>query len=125
MLLSPGDRDPPNWIVATIANLVWRMTPNCREVAQLTSDGRDRSLPLGTQLRLGLHRCFCKWCARYAKQLDLLHEANQFLAENVDQIGGPALDSDAKARMKRALQIAADGEPESRRLNWARNRLIK
>ena len=95
MPFSTDDHEPPNWITAKLANLVWRMTPDCREV---------------TRLRLGLHRCFCKWCARYAKQLDLLHEANHLFAQHVDQIGGPTLDSDAKARMKRALQKASNGE---------------
>ncbi|HEY2458475.1 MAG TPA: hypothetical protein VGI13_14325 [Candidatus Acidoferrum sp.] len=109
---SPDDHEPPNWITAKLANLVWRMTPACREVARLTSAGRDRPLPLGRRLRLGLHRCFCKWCARYAKQLDLLHEANYLFVEHVDQIGGPTLDSDAKARMKHALQTAANGESQ-------------
>jgi hypothetical protein len=103
MPFSTDDHEPPNWITAKLANLVWRMTPDCREVTRLTSEGRDRPLPLGTRLRLGLHRCFCKWCARYAKQLDLLHEANLLFAEHVDQIGGPTLDSDAKARIKLAL----------------------
>jgi hypothetical protein len=62
------------------------------------------------RLHLRLHRCFCKWCARYAKQLDLLHEASQFFPENLDQISGPALDSDSKARMKRSLRTKANGE---------------
>ena len=117
MSFSPDDHDPSNWITAKLANLVWRMTPDCREVTRLTSEGRDRSLALGTRLRLGLHRCFCKWCARYAKQLDLLHEANQLFAKNADQIDGPGLDSGAKARMKRALLLAAEGERKSRRLD--------
>jgi len=30
--------------------------------------------------------------------------------EHIDQIGGPTLDRDAKARMKRSLQKAANGE---------------
>jgi hypothetical protein len=110
MLFSSGDRDPWNWITGKLLNLVWRITPDCRQVARLTSEGRERLLPLGARLRLGLHRCFCKWCARYAKQLDLLHEANLLFAEHVDQIGGPTLESDAKARMKLALQTAANGE---------------
>ena len=110
MPFSTDDHEPPNRITAKLANLVWSMTLDCREVTWLTSEGRDRPLPLGTRLRLGLHRCFCKWCARYAKQLQILHEANHFFAEHVDQIGGSALDSDATARIKHALQIARNGE---------------
>jgi len=105
MPFSTGDHEMPNWVTAKISNLVWRMTPDCRDITRLTSEGRDRRLPLGTRLRLGLHRRFCRWCARYASQLDLLHEANHLFAEHAGKIGGPTLDSDAKARIKRALQI--------------------
>ena len=125
MPFSTDDHEPPNWITAKLANLVWRMTPDCREVTRLTSEGRDRPLPLGTRLRLGLHRCFCKWCARYAKQLDLLHEANLLFAEHVDQIGGPTLDRDAKSRMKHALQKRRTENRNSGRLDSARSRLTQ
>jgi hypothetical protein len=49
MPFSTDDHEPPNWITAKLANLVWRMTPDCREVTRLTSEGRDRPLPLGTR----------------------------------------------------------------------------
>ncbi|MBV9489112.1 MAG: hypothetical protein JO069_05215 [Verrucomicrobia bacterium] len=104
----PGNHEPPNRIAAKVANLVWRMTPDCRDVTRLTSEARDHSLPLGTRLRLGLHRRFCKWCARYASQLDLLYEANHRLAAQLDQIGGPPLDSDAKGRIKHALRNSGE-----------------
>ena len=107
MSFSPDDHDPSNWITAKLVNLVWRMTPDCREVTRLTSEGRDRSLALGTRLRLGLHRCFCKWCARYAKQLDLLHEANQLFAKNADQIDGP--DSRQRCQGANEARSAASG----------------
>src|SRR6516162_7289676 len=78
------DHESPNWITANLANLVRRMTPSCREVSRLTSKGRDRLLPLGSRLRLALHCCFCKWCARYANQLQLLHEATHlFVAPSI------------------------------------------
>ena len=107
MRFSSGDRDPSNWITGKLVNLVWRITPDCREVTRLTSAWRDRLLPLGTPLRLGLHRRFCKWCARYARQLDFLHKANHLFAAHVDQLSGPSLNNDAKLRMKRTLQTVA------------------
>ncbi len=92
--------ETPRWLTTKVAGLVWRITPNCREVARLTSEARDRALPLGARTRLGLHRAFCKWCARYAAQLDLLHEATHRLPEHLDK----ALPIDAKARMKQAMR---------------------
>jgi hypothetical protein len=110
MLSSSGDRDPSNWITGKLVNLVWMITPDCREVTRLTSEGRDRLLPLGARLRLGLHRRFCKWCGRYARQLDLLHKANHLFAAHLDQITGPSLNTDAKSRMKRTLHTVATRE---------------
>lgn len=97
------EHETPNWIATKVANVVWRITPHCREVVRLTSEGRDHPLPLGARFRLGLHRRFCVWCARYAWQLDLLHEASHRFPEHIAETGGPALDPDAKARMKRVL----------------------
>jgi hypothetical protein len=110
MLFSSGDRDPRNWIAGKLLHLVWRMTPDCREVTRLSSEGLDRLLPLGTRLRLGLHRRFCKWCARYARQLDFLDKASHLFAAHVDQLSGPSLSIDAKSRLKRTLQREATRE---------------
>lgn len=108
MANSSHDHAPPNWLKTKVSSWFWSLSPTCKEVARLTSEGRDRPLPLGTRLRLGLHRSFCQWCARYAKQLDLVHEASHLLPEHVDQLGAPTLQSDAKARMKRAIQEVAE-----------------
>jgi hypothetical protein len=104
MTHSPHDQAPPSWLKTKVSGWFWSLTPTCKEVARLTSEGRDRPLPLGMRLRLSLHRAFCQWCARYAKQLDLVHEASHAFPEHADQAGGPALDTDAKGRMKRAIQ---------------------
>jgi hypothetical protein len=111
-----GDHEPPNWIAAKLATLVWKVTPDCRDIIRLTSEEHDRLLPLGTRLQLLLHRRFCQCCARYAKQLELLHEANRRFAAHINRITGPLLDNDSKARMKRALRSAASDElPLTRR----------
>lgn len=104
MTSSTDDHETPNWLKARIAGVVWRVTPRCREVVRLTSEAREHSLPVGTRLRLGLHRLFCEWCARYETQLDLLGEATRHLPEHMDECGEKALPPDAKARMKQALR---------------------
>jgi hypothetical protein len=106
----PHDDARPGWLKARLAKLSRLITTRCREVARLTSEGRDRPLPLPTRLRIGLHRCFCTWCDRYAKQLDLLHEASQRFPEHLDETGGQSLAGDARERMKRALRQQANGE---------------
>ncbi|MGH8046509.1 MAG: hypothetical protein ACREKL_04625 [Chthoniobacterales bacterium] len=101
--------EAPSWLKTKIADLVWRITPNCREVARLTSEGRDRTLPPGVRLRLGLHRLACKWCARYAGQLDLLHQASRRLPAQLETTGEPALSIETKSRLKEALRRRQDG----------------
>lgn len=103
----PEDRSSRSWLRTKVANWFWSLTPTCREVARLTSEARDHQLPATTRLRLCLHRCFCQWCARYAKQLDLVGEVSQLFPEHIDELAGPKLDEDAKTRMKRALQEQA------------------
>jgi len=107
---SSDDHVPPNWLKARVSNWFWSLTPTCKEVVRLTSEGRDHPLPLGMRMRLSLHRSFCQWCARYAKQLDFVHEASALFPEHMDEMNGPGLDDDAKARMKRALQRQAGGD---------------
>ncbi len=98
------DHESPHWVKARLAGLVWRITPTCREVARRTSEERDHPLPVGLRLRLGLHRHFCPSCARYAGQLDLLHEATRQFPGHLHEAGGPTLSTEAKARLKRALR---------------------
>jgi len=107
MSSAPTDHDSPNWLKARIAGVVWRITPNCLDVTRLASEERDHPLPLSTRTRLGLHRLFCQYCARYTEQLALLREASQRLPVQQERFGEPALSSDAKARLKRALQEQA------------------
>ncbi len=110
MPLSPPDHEPPSWLKSKVSGWFWSLTPTCQEVARLTSEEREHPLPWSMRLRLGLHRSFCQWCARYAKQLDLLHEASHLFPEHLDEIDGPGLQGDAKARMRRALQQQANGD---------------
>lgn len=101
---SPHAASPPSRLQAVAARWLHGLTPTCREVARLTSEERDHPLPLGTRLRLGLHRCFCQWCARYASQLDLLHKAGRELPAHTGEAGAPGLSGETRARMTRALR---------------------
>lgn len=74
----------------------------------MTSQGLDHPLPAGLRWRVELHRCFCQWCNRYAKQLELVEEASARFPEHLAQMGEPTLDGHAKARMKYALRDAIE-----------------
>ena len=103
MPLSPH-AESPGWLRTRVSSWFWSLTPACQEVARLTSEQREHPLPLALRARLGLHRTFCQWCARYAKQLDFMEEASQLFPEHLDDLHGPDLDPEQKARMKRALR---------------------
>lgn len=104
MSSAPADRKPSSWLSTRIAGVIWRITPGCREAARLTSEEREHELPFTTRTRLGLHRLFCQHCARYAAQLDLIHDAAQGLPGHWDETKSPKLAGDAKSRLKRALR---------------------
>jgi hypothetical protein len=100
-----GDHEAPKSIAKRIADSIW---PSCRDVARLTSEGRDHPLSPGVRIKLVVHRLFCKWCARYARQLKFLHDASQQFPEHADKTDGKQLDSDAKARLKRFVREQLD-----------------
>ncbi|MEZ0258725.1 MAG: hypothetical protein ACAI37_25825 [Chthoniobacter sp.] len=110
MSSAPADHESPDWLKVGLGSLVWRITPDCREVTRLTSEERDHALPFGTRTRLYLHRVFCEYCARYAQQLEFLHQASQRLPEYLERNSTPDLSADAKSRLKRALQEQAPRE---------------
>lgn len=107
MSSAPADHESPHWLKARLGSLVWRITPDCREVTRLTSEERDHALPFSTRTRLSLHRMFCKYCARYARQLELLHKASQHLPEQLEKASTPVLSANAKSRLKQALREQA------------------
>lgn len=101
---APDHEQHPRGIKAALARFVWRITPTCHEVTRLTSEGRDRPLPLVTRLRLDLHRSFCLLCARYAGQLDVMHEGIGDVRDHLDEPVDARLSDVRKAELKRALR---------------------
>jgi len=104
------EHEPRSWFETKVSSWFWSLTPTCREVVRLTSEEREHPLPWGMRWRLRLHRLFCKWCARYARQLDLLHEASQLFPEKDQFTNQPVLKSEVEERLKRAVreQVQSD-----------------
>lgn len=69
--------------------------PDCRDMSRRLSEERDGRV-LG--LRARLHLLICDVCSRLRSQLGLLGTAARGRPQ-----GGPALTSEAKARLRRAL----------------------
>ena|SRR5271165_1647785 len=92
------------WLQTRLVIFIGRHTPKCREVVRILSDGMDRPLPLSLRLKLRLHFLMCCWCQRYAQHLRFLREAAAAFPEHVEEAASAQLSSEAKERMKRALQ---------------------
>ncbi|MCI0707276.1 MAG: zf-HC2 domain-containing protein [Ignavibacteriae bacterium] len=57
-----------------IKNFVWLMLPPCKEVTELISLNRDRGISFAERLKVRAHILFCKFCARYLRQMQSLEE---------------------------------------------------
>lgn len=73
------------------------LLPSCRDVAKLASDALDAGRPLGLHARL--HLGICEACRRVVAQFELLRRAAPRAPEE-----GPGLTTEAKTRLRRALQ---------------------
>ena len=83
---------------------VWKNTMTCKEISRLASQQLDVRLPLLTRLRMRLHFLICAWCRRYVKQVRLVRQVTPKYEDKVEVASGKSLSSDAKQRMKQALQ---------------------
>ena len=81
--------------------------PTCKEVSRLITESYYRKLSLRERIAVRTHLLYCKWCARYHRQLHWLRTAlRQFLEEienTLDQ-RGPALSDEARERIKQSLR---------------------
>ena len=94
-------------VIGPIVGLFIRITPSCREMTRLLSEGMDRPLPLGIRIKMRLHFLICKWCERYKNQLVFLRQA---LRRDPDRFEGEvaasskSLSQEAKDRLKQVIR---------------------
>lgn len=80
---------------------------SCNEVSRLVSEALDRDLSLWQKLQLWMHLMMCGMCARFRKQILLLHAAAKCYwgaVENLDLGAREALSLEAKERIKQTLR---------------------
>ncbi|MFM2346485.1 MAG: hypothetical protein RL654_1238 [Pseudomonadota bacterium] len=51
------------------------LLPDCKETTRLVLEGEDRQLGLLERARVRLHWRMCTGCARFGRQVELMHEA--------------------------------------------------
>jgi hypothetical protein len=96
--------EPTNWVKKKFVESVANLTPRCHDITRLLSEAAERPLPLRTRLLIRLHFSICVWCKRYGSHLtDLRKYSAEFPSKGCEH-GGPALSSDARERLKKALR---------------------
>lgn len=96
-----------NWFVDTgkvLKRMLDDLSPSCRRVTRLQSEGLDRQLPILQRVGLRLHLVLCSWCRRYRAQIQFLRAA----VRCSDQVAPPlpGLSPEARERIRRRLQDA-------------------
>ncbi|GBC59589.1 hypothetical protein DENIS_0528 [Desulfonema ishimotonii] len=80
--------------------------PTCKEITQTVSESMDRKISLRRRTGMWIHLLMCRYCFRFRKQMLMLRRISR-LEDEIHADGGsspPALSSEARARMKLALQ---------------------
>lgn len=75
---------------------------SCKDATKLLSESMDRKLPLGKRIGVRLHLIFCKWCARYERQLLLIRETVGRLAATMEA-PGETLSEEARQRIRESI----------------------
>lgn len=88
-----------------------RRLPTCRQLAPIMSESLERSLSLRERLTLRLHLWVCRWCKWYLQQLHVMSDAIELRAAKIAEDkspDAPALSTEARERLKRALKPAGE-----------------
>ena len=96
--------EPTNWWKTKLVTFIAEHTPKCHDITRLVSEAMDRPLPLRTRIAMRVHYLICAWCQRYRDQLGFARDALQSgRIDDPEKVGGK-LSSDARNRLKIALQ---------------------
>jgi hypothetical protein len=85
---------------------VWKHSPNCAEMARLSSARLDRDLAWYTRLKMRLHFLICIWCHRYERQLELLRSTARGMDNRLANSAKRGLSPEARKRIVTHLHKA-------------------
>ena len=78
---------------------------NCKEVSQRVSESMDRRLPLYQRLMIRMHGAMCRFCRRYARQIQCLREiARDLRLQEAGMDESVTLSLEACERIKASLR---------------------
>jgi predicted anti-sigma-YlaC factor YlaD len=85
----------------SLANMLLKALPPCKEVTEMISRELDVGLSLLDRIKVRLHLMTCRWCRRYLKQIDFIHET---LHEH-GRTPGESAPPDVLRRLKEAVRM--------------------
>jgi hypothetical protein len=77
---------------------------SCKDITRLVSESMDHTLPLIQRIKIRIHLCMCKYCARFEKQVRLLRTVYQ---KHEKVPSEAALSAKARERIRHALHASA------------------
>lgn len=81
-----------------------RLTPSCKDIAELISQSMDTRLPLRKRLAIRLHVSMCSLCRRYERQLQLMRRGLHHYANPDENAVAESLSAEAKERLQQAIE---------------------
>ncbi len=96
-----------------LLNAIVQRLSTCEDATSAISMALDRPLSVRRRLSLKLHLWTCSLCRRYEQQLHLLRNAAERFEQEPSQLASrttQALSVEARARMRRSLQMPATEE---------------
>jgi len=76
----------------------------CKQATQLISEKLDRDLGLWQRLSLKFHLFLCRYCRKYARQLDFLRSVCTQLDQHIECNDQHSLSPESKQKLKAAIK---------------------
>lgn len=80
---------------------------NCKQSSELISQALDEKLPLFKRMMLKLHIVTCPDCAKFARQLSIIHKIAPFFIQK-QATSLALLPDDAKGRIAKAVKLVVE-----------------
>lgn len=76
---------------------------NCKDISHLVSQSMDEDLPLHRRAGIKFHLMMCRYCARYARQLDIIKQTIQSFSSVSSEPTIKSMSSERKEVLKEIL----------------------
>ncbi len=92
----------PTGIQKIVMGAISAITPSCKIITHKISESMDHPISSYEKIQIRLHILGCKFCARYRKQLILVHSLLENMSETA--LKEEQLPAEVKADIKRTIR---------------------